>query len=235
MKSTLILVVEDEAAIRDMIRFALSTTDFEMIEAENAREAEIKLTNQVPDIVLLDWMLPGKSGVDFLRWQKQHPTFKDIPVIMLTAKAEDYHKVKGLTAGADDYITKPFSPKELVARVQTVLRRGPLKSLDNVIQIDDITLNTNTHEVSIANNIVPLTPIEYRLLYYFVTHQNKAYTRDQLLTHVWGGDVYHDERTVDVHIRRLRDQLKPHGADNVIQTVRGIGYQCRSQAVETSG
>lgn len=224
-----ILVVEDEAAIRDMIRFALSSTSFSMIEAENIKQAERELNNNTPDIILLDWMLPGKSGIDFLRWQKQHATFKNIPVIMLTAKAEDYNKVKALNAGADDYITKPFSPKELIARIHSVLRRGPLKSPENIIELNHLKLDANSHEVTIDNRPVKLSSMEYKLLYFFLTHQHRTYSRDQLLTLVWGGDVYHDERTIDVHIRRLRNRLKPYHCDKIIKTIRGIGYQCNGK------
>ncbi len=225
MKKTMILIIEDEVAIRDMIRFSLPTQEFTMFEAESTLQAEKKLADQIPDIIVLDWMLPGKSGIDFIRWLKQQPLLQDIPIIMLTAKAEEENKIKGLETGADDYITKPFSPSELIARIKTILRRGPLVLPNGIIQIKELSLDTKSHQVIINNEKISLTPIEYRLLYFFLTHQNRVYSRDQLLTQVWSGDTFIDERTVDVQIRRLRSRLNPYGYDQMVQTVRGEGYQ----------
>jgi len=225
MKKINILVIEDEAAIRDMIRFSLPVDNFNMLDAESTNAAERLLADHIPDIIILDWMLPGKSGIDFIKWLKLQALLKDIPIIMLTARAEEENKIKGLEAGADDYITKPFSPAELIARIKSVLRRGPLIAPEGIIQVNALQLDANKHQVTIENKSVELSPIEYRLLYFFMTHPNKTYTRDQLITLIWGGNVYIDERTVDGQIRRLRDQLKPHGYHNLIKTVRGVGYQ----------
>ena len=222
---TRILIVEDEITIRDMLRFALEPAGFEIMEAGSAKEAEQQMAKYMPQLILLDWMLPGMSGVDFASSLKNKTTTQNIPIIMLTAKAEESHKIKGLETGADDYITKPFSPRELIARVKTVLRRGPLVSPTDLIRVHDLTLNLQSQQLTINNNIIELTPIEYRLLRFFMTHPNRVYNREQLLDHVWGGEKYIDERTVDVQIRRLRDRLKPHGYEVFIKTVRGSGYQ----------
>lgn len=235
MRKISILVIEDETAIRDMIRFSLPLTQFDMTEAENTKQAEELLAKQVADIIILDWMLPGKSGIDFIKWLKQHTIYKDIPIVMLTAKAEEESKIKGLESGADDYITKPFSPQELIARIKAILRRGPLISPGGIIKVGSLKLNVNTHEVSVETVILPLTPIEYRLLYFFMTHANRTYSRDQLITQVWGGNVYIEERTVDVQIRRLRDRLREHNYHNLIKTVRGAGYQLVGEVYETDG
>lgn len=220
-----ILIVEDENAIRDMIRFALASTSFEVIEAQSVSEAERLIADHIPQLILLDWMLPGMSGIDFAKQLKQKSNTKNIPIIMLTAKAEEANKIKGLETGADDYITKPFSPRELIARIKTVLRRGPLVTPEGIIQIKDLFVNVNTHQVTIHSELIELSPIEYKLLYFFVTHQDRVYNREQLLTQVWGGASDIDDRTVDVQIRRLRSRLKSHGYDKCIKTVRGSGYQ----------
>lgn len=224
MKTT-ILIVEDEIAIKDMLRFAMEGVGFGLLEAENTHEAELQIAKQIPDLILLDWMLPGMSGIDFARKLKHHPQTKDIPIIMLTAKAEEENKIKGLETGADDYITKPFSPRELIARIKTVLRRGPLVTPEGMIQIGDLCVNTNAHQVTIKNHVLELTPREYKLLHFFVTHQERVYSRDQLLSQVWGGESDIDDRTVDVQIRRLRERLKLHCYDGHIKTIRGTGYQ----------
>jgi two-component system phosphate regulon response regulator PhoB len=225
MKTNVILVVEDETAIKDMIRFALTPNGFEIMEASHVNEAQQKMASRMPDLILLDWMLPGMNGIDFAKQLKQKPTTRNIPIIMLTAKAEEENKIKGFEVGIDDYVTKPFSPRELVARIKTVLRRGPLVTPEGIIQVHDLRLDTNTHELSIHNQIITLTPIEYKLYYFFVTHQDRIYSREQLLDLIWGGDKFIDERTVDVQIRRLRNRLKPHGYDRCIKTMRGAGYQ----------
>jgi two-component system phosphate regulon response regulator PhoB len=229
MKNTTILIVEDEGPIRDMIRFALESADFEVIESENTKAAEQLIVQRIPDLILLDWMLPGTSGIQFTRQLKSNPNTRDIPIILLSAKAEEDNKIKGLETGADDYITKPFSPRELIARIRTVLRRGILITSTGVIRVDDLEINTLTHQVTIQNTLIELAPIEYKLLYFFLTHQNRVYTREQLLDHIWGGENYIDDRTVDVQIRRLRSRLKSHGYDSYIKTVHGTGYQFKGE------
>lgn len=221
-----LLIIEDEQAIRDMLRFALSEKEFNLIEAEDAAKAIQTLTNQTPDLILLDWMLPGKSGIEFIKWIKQQEYLASTPIIMLTAKAEEENKVMGLMSGADDYITKPFSPDELIARIKTVLRRGLLVSPNNEIKFSDIVINVAKHEVKIKDKILSLSPIEYKMLHFFICHPNKTYSRDQLLTYIWGQQVYNDDRTVDVQIRRLRDKLREHNQEHIIKTIRGTGYQC---------
>ncbi len=222
---TKLLIVEDEAAIRDMIRFALPVEEFELMDAENTTQTVRLLADQIPDLIILDWMLPGKSGIDFIQWIKKQENLKDIPIIMLTAKAEEENKIMGLMSGADDYITKPFSPKELIARIKSVLRRGTLVSPNSEIKIRSLVLNTDNHKVSVGKDILPLTSMEYKMLYFFMRHPNKTYTRDQLITQIWGVSVYIDDRSVDVQIRRLRDKLKNHGCHDLIKSVRGVGYQ----------
>ncbi len=220
-----LLVVEDEQGIRDMIRFALPETEFHIVDAENSVQAAVYLAEKTPDLVLVDWMLPGKSGLEFIQWIKQQDTLSDVPIIMLTAKAEEEYKVKGLMTGADDYITKPFSPNELIARIKTVLRRGLIVSPTNELKCQQLILNIAKSQASIQNHILKLSPIEYKTLYFFMRHPNRTYTRDQLITHIWGRNVYIDDRTVDTQIRRLRDKLKLYQYENLIRTIRGIGYQ----------
>ena len=228
MKKINLLIVEDEIDIRHMIRFSFPAAEFELIEADNVQQAKTALSGTVPDLILLDWMLPDQSGIAFIQWIKQQATLKNLPIIMLTAKAEEENKIKGLTAGADDYVVKPFSPKELMARIKTVLRRGVMVSPQHEIQHDNLLLNTEKSEVRVAGELLALTPIEYKLLHLLMKHPNKTYHRDQLITLVWGANVYIDDRTVDVHIRRLRDKLKQKGHDQVIKTIRGAGYQLDS-------
>lgn len=225
MKKISVLIIEDETAIRDMIRFSLPSKDFDVFESENITEAIRSIADHVPNIVILDWMLPGKSGLEFIQWIKEQDLLKEIPIIMLTAKAEEENKIKGLEAGADDYITKPFSTGELIARIKTILRRGPMVTTSGLIQVKDLCINVNTHQVTIGAEKLVLSPVEYKLLYFFMTHPNRLYSRDHLITLVWGGNVYIDERTVDVQIRRLRARLKPFGYHSFIKTVRGAGYQ----------
>lgn len=225
MNQKIILVVEDEAAIRDMLQFALTPAGFEIMEAGNVKEAELQIAKRIPDLILLDWMLPGMNGVDFTKQLKRDARTKNIPIIMLTARAEEENKIKGLDVGADDYVTKPFSPRELIARIKTILRRGVLVEPEGMIRLNDLCLNVNTHEVTVKDQQLQLTPAEYKLLHFFMTHQDRVYSREQLLTHVWGGDNYIDERTVDVHVRRVRSRLKPYGYEGYIKTMRGSGYQ----------
>lgn len=220
-----LLVVEDERGIRDMIRFSLSETEFDIVDAEHSAQAMQRLADQVPDLILVDWMLPGKTGLEFIQWVKQQETLSDVPMIMLTAKAEEEYKIRGLMTGADDYITKPFSPNELAARIKVVLRRGLVLSPGNELKCRDLILNVSKNHVQIKNQIIDLSPIEYKMLYFFMKHPGKTYTRDQLMTHIWGGSVYIDDRAVDTQIRRLRDKLRKHEHDDLIKTIRGSGYQ----------
>lgn len=224
MKTISLLIVEDEEAIRDMLRFSLPAREYSLVNAETIGQAQLKLAEQIPDLIILDWMLPDKSGIDFIKWIKLKKDLKDIPIIMLTAKAEEAQKIQGLSTGADDYVIKPFSTAELMARIKAILRRGLLASPDSEIVYRSLVLNTSKHHVRINEQILTLTPLEYKLLYFFLTHPDKIYNRDQLLTHVWGGDAYFDERTVDAQIKRLRAKLKPFQYQNIISTVRGAGY-----------
>lgn len=224
-----ILVIEDETPIRDMIRLALELAGFDVSEAENVIKAEALMAERIPDLILLDWMLPGLSGIEFAKRLKQRKDVNDIPIIILTAKAEEENKIKGFEVGADDYVTKPFSTRELIARIKTVLRRGPLVNTEGQIKIDELCLNTLTQEVTIKGKSVTLSPLEYRLLHFLMSHPNRIYSRDQLLTRVWGGDSYVDERTVDVQIRRLRKALNQYSDIELIETVRGAGYKLASK------
>lgn len=219
-----ILVVEDEEAIRQMLLMSLETAGFGVLLAEDALVAKNMLADKLPDLILLDWMLPNMSGVEFTCSLKKNKLTANIPIIMLTARAEEDNKVRGLESGVDDYVIKPFSPRELIARIRAVLRRGPVELPDGKITVGALTLDRHSQQVSIAETHIHLGPVEYRLLSFFMTHQNRVYSRDELLTHVWGGDAYLDERTVDVHIRRLRKRLSINGYARLIQTIHGSGY-----------
>jgi two-component system, OmpR family, phosphate regulon response regulator PhoB len=225
MTSKTILIVDDEAPIRDMLRVALEMADYICLEAEDAQTAHSIIIDRKPDLILLDWMLPGTSGIELARRLKRDEVTAEIPIIMLTAKGEEDNKVQGLEVGADDYITKPFSPRELVARLKAVLRRTEAMSPSEPIHVEGLCLDPSSHRVTIDNVSVSMGPTEYRLLAFFLTHQERVYTRNQLLDHVWGGNVYVEERTVDVHIRRLRKALTINGHERYIQTVRGAGYR----------
>jgi two-component system phosphate regulon response regulator PhoB len=220
-----ILIVDDESAIRDMLCLALEAADFNVLQAENAQQAHVLIVDRSPDLVLLDWMMPGTTGLELLRRLKRDEVTEKVPVIMLTAKAEENSKISGLDAGADDYIAKPFSPRELISRVKAVLRRMGREELQEPIAVGDLLFDPIGHRVSIANQPINLGPTEYRLLQFFLTHQERVYTRSQILDYVWGGNVYLDDRTVDVHIRRLRKAISVAGHENYVQTVRGSGYR----------
>ncbi len=220
-----ILLVDDEAAIRDMLSIALEAADFNVLQAENAQQAHASIIDRQPDLVLLDWMMPGTTGLELLRRLKRDELTEKIPVIMLTAKAEEDSKISGLDAGADDYIPKPFSPRELISRVKAVMRRIGREELKDVINVGEMHFDPQSHRVSISGEYINLGPTEYRLLQFFLTHQERVYSRDQILDYVWGGNVYLDERTVDVHIRRLRKAISVAGHENYVQTVRGSGYR----------
>jgi len=225
MNSFTILIVEDEEAIRKMLVVILQQQNFTILEAANVAAARIILEESLPDLILLDWMLPDITGDKWTRQLKSDPSFSDLPIILLTAKGEEADKIRGLDLGADDYVTKPFSPKELVSRIKAVLRRsGKIHDLTQ-IKFQDISLNTEQHSVLIGDKEVDISPTEFRLLKFFLTHPNKVYTRSQLLDQVWGRSTYIEERTVDVHIRRLRKILATYQRENWLQTVRGFGYR----------
>ncbi len=222
---TTILFVEDEAPIRDLVRFALSRAGMTMLEAGDNAEAERLLASRRPDLILLDWMLPGGSGIELLRRLRRNPELRDLPVIMLTALAEEEQKVRGLEAGADDYLTKPFSPAELVARIRAVLRRATGADEQGRLRFDSLELDPATRRAWCRGHPLQLGPTEYRLLHFLIAHPGRVYTRAQLLDYAWPPDEAREERTVDVAIRRLRKALEPHGAQGLIQTLRGAGYR----------
>lgn len=220
-----ILIVEDEQAIREMVGFALKKTDFHFEEVADAEQALVAVASNPPDLILLDWMLPGMSGVDLARRLRKEEVTAKIPIIMLTARVEENDRVYGLEAGADDYITKPFSPRELIARINAVLRRSQAGSEEQLIEYDGLSLDPVGHRVEVDNNPLNLAPTEFRLLHFFMSNPDRVYSREQLLDYVWGRGVFVEERTVDVHIRRLRKALNDRGYDRFVQTVRGAGYR----------
>ena len=229
MSGKTILIVDDETPIREMVAMALEMAGYQCLEAADAKQAHSLVVDSRPDLILLDWMLPDISGIELARRLKRDQMTAEIPIIMLTAKGEEDHKIQGLETGADDYITKPFSPRELAARLKAVLRRTQGMDEQSPIVVKGLALDPVSHRVSIDGNPAEMGPTEYRLLQFFLTHQERAYSRGQLLDQVWGGNVYVEERTVDVHIRRLRKAL---GSDyeNYIQTVRGTGYRLSTKA-----
>lgn len=220
-----ILLVEDEAPIREMLSFVLEQAGFNVVEAEDYDIALKKVVEPYPDLILLDWMLPGGSGVQLSKKLKEHEFTREIPVIMLTARGEEDDKIRGLEAGADDYVTKPFSPKELVARIKAVMRRVTPTSNEEPIEFKGLILEPISHRVSANGDVLEMGPTEFKLLHFFMTHTERVYSRELLLDNVWGTNVYVEDRTVDVHIRRLRKTLSKHGHDAMIQTVRGAGYR----------
>jgi two-component system, OmpR family, phosphate regulon response regulator PhoB len=222
----IILIVDDEPAIRQMLAFTLAREGHSWVEAGDAEEAYAAVSHTRPDLILLDWMLPGISGVAFVRRIKRDPKTRSIPIIMLSAKGEEADKVSALDIGADDYITKPFSTEELLARIRAVIRRGsPLEAHGEIVDIGSIRIDVRTHRVLIGQSPIELSPTEFRLLHFLATHPERVYTRGELLDGVWGNHAYVEERTVDVHVRRLRKLLAPRRCDGYIQTVRGIGYR----------
>lgn len=226
-----ILIVEDEAAIQELIIYTLQQAGYETVSAENAEKAMSIINNALPDLILLDWMLPGMNGIEFARILRRSERTRLVPIIMLTARTQEMDKVAGLEIGADDYITKPFSPRELVARINAVLRRLVPEASDEVVEIDELRLDPVNHRVTAGNKEIELGPTEYRLLHFMMTHTERVYSRSQLLDRVWGDHVFVEERTVDVHIRRLRKALQLAGRDDWIQTVRGSGYRFSAVAV----
>lgn len=224
MSSKTVLIVDDESSIREMIAVALEMADYRVLEADNAQTGHAMALDQKPDLILLDWMMPGTSGIELARRLKREEATAEMPIILLTAKGEEDNKVQGLEAGADDYITKPFSPRELVARLKAVLRRATPPGIEEAVEVDGLRLDPSSHRVTSNGGALEIGPTEYRLLQFFMTHQERAYTRSQLLDQVWGGNVYVEERTVDVHIRRLRKSLG-EAHQHLVQTVRGTGYR----------
>jgi two-component system phosphate regulon response regulator PhoB len=230
MSEATVLIVDDEAAIRDMVGITLDLAGFNSISAANAHDAHISIIDNKPDLVLLDWMLPGGSGIELARRLRRDELTANIPIIMLTAKTSEDNKVQGLNEGVDDYVTKPFSPRELVARIKTVMRRINGKQKDKVLRVFDLQLDPTSHRISIEDRAVDMGPTEFRLLKFFLLNQEKVFSRDHIQDSVWGGNVYLEERTIDVHIRRLRKALSSIEGTSIdyaklIQTVRGAGYR----------
>ncbi len=230
MPGKLILIVEDEPAIRQMIAFGLRRAGFEVREAVDYRQAREALADERPDLVLVDWMLPDMSGLELTRTLKRDRETRELPVIMLTARAEEGDKVTGLESGADDYVTKPFSPRELIARINAVLRRAGAAGLDHMVEFEALKLDQQGQRITVDGQTVPLGPTEYRMLEFFMTHPERVFSREQLLDRLWGGNVYVEERTIDVHVRRLRKSLEGFGLDRFVQTVRGSGYRFSAKA-----
>jgi len=226
---TLILVVEDEDAIRELIAMTLEGAGFRVLAAADAEQAQRMLGDNLPALVLLDWMLPGMNGLEFTRWLKRDEGLRDVPIIMLTARGEEANKVQGLEAGVDDYVTKPFSTRELLARIKAVMRRSGTDKVELVRTDRGLQIDLTQHRVSANEQPVNVGPTEFRLLHFFMTHPERVYSRSQLLDQVWGRNVYIEERTVDVHIRRLRKALEPFHLDQLVQTVRGVGYRFSDQ------
>ncbi len=225
MTTANILLVEDEPAIQELLAFNVAQCGFRAIQAYDVPDAWAEINRALPDLILLDWMLPGTSGVELARRLRAEQRTRDIPIIMLTARSDERDKIFGLESGADDYITKPFSPRELMARIRAVLRRRAPQMSDETVRAGGVELSPTTHRVSANGVNIELGPTEFRLLHFFMTHAERVYSRAQLLDQVWGDHVFVEERTVDVHIRRLRQALEPAGAHALVQTVRGSGYR----------
>jgi len=220
-----VLVAEDENALVTLLRYNLEREGYRVLQAQDGEEALLVANEQKPDLVLLDWMLPQLSGIEVCRRLRGRQETRNVPIIMLTARGEENDRIRGLDTGADDYITKPFSPRELLARIQAVLRRAAPAGADDVVEVDGLKLDDSSHRVSAGEREIALGPTEYRLLHFFMTHPERVFTRGQLLDRVWGGNTYVEERTVDVHIRRLRKALEPFTLEKLVQTVRGAGYR----------
>jgi len=225
MSNLKILVVEDEEAIREMLVMVLEQANLTVIAVGSAEQARESLADNMVDLIILDWMLPGISGVELARRLKNEPGYKELPIILLTARGEEEDKIRGLEIGADDYVTKPFSPKELIARIKAVMRRSGKLSESGQLSVGDLTLDAEQHKLTIAGRSLEVSPTEFRLMQFFMTNPDKVYSRTHLLDQVWGRSVYIEERTVDVHIRRLRKILAEYGREELIQTVRGFGYR----------
>lgn len=227
---TRILLVEDEPSIREMIRFALIREGYDVAEAADVAEARTSIADVRPDLAVVDWMLPDVPGIEFVRFLRRDEIYRDIPVIMLTARTEEYDKVKGLDSGADDYMTKPVALRELFSRIKALLRRTRGYSEDDVLRAGELVMDLGAHSVSVNGELVNIGNTEFKLLQFFMTHPDRVYSRSKLLDFVWGQSVYVEERTVDVHILRLRKVLKPFGLDYMVQTVRGAGYRFSAAA-----
>ena len=225
-----VLVVDDEAAIREMIQFALERAQMAVQTAADAQEALVRISESRPDIILMDWMMPGVSGLELTRRLRRDAYTEDIPIIMLTARVTEDDKVAGLEAGTDDYVIKPFSPRELLARIRAVLRRSSPANDQGQLVVGALTLDTVSRRALHGGEEIRLGPTEYRLLEFFMGHEGRAYSRSQILDHVWGANAYLEERTVDVHIRRLRKALEESGTSHYLQTVRGHGYRFLGEA-----
>jgi two-component system, OmpR family, phosphate regulon response regulator PhoB len=225
--SATILVVEDEPQVQELVAVNLEHAGHRVLRAASAEEAENAIREELPDVLILDWMLPGDSGVSLTRRLRADERTRELPILMLTARAMEHDKISGLEAGADDYLTKPFSPKELAARIKAVLRRRAPQLADDMVEIAGLRLDPAARRVSAGGAVVNLAPTEFRLLHFLMTHPDRIYSRAQVLDHVWGDHVFIEERTVDVHIRRLRKALEPSGHDRLVDTVRGSGYGFR--------
>lgn len=223
-----LLIVEDEKPIRDMFRFAVLKTDFDLLEAEDGKALWDKLDQYKPDLILMDWMLPDSSGIELTKHLKQDDLTADIPIIMLTARTEERDKIEGLNAGADDYVVKPFSPLELIARIKAVLRRSKQNDNNNELMCAELVMDTASHQVTIKGQPIDLGPKEYLLLKYFMENANQVFSRTQIMDRIWGRNTYVEDRTVDVHIGRLRKALSPSSYGSLVQTIRGVGY-CLSE------
>ena len=224
-----ILIVEDEQAIREMVCLALEQAGFECLQAADTGAAQRHILAGLPDLILLDWMLPGMSGIDYARKLRHDKLTQEVPIVMLTARTQEEDKVRGLDTGADDYITKPFSPRELIARIKALLRRTAPRATDEPVEVNGLALDPVTHRVLAGEQKLSLGPMEFRLLHFFMTHPERVHSRTRILDSVWGANVYVEERTVDVHIRRLRKALGASGHESLIQTVRGAGYRLSTQ------
>ena len=226
--SATVLVVEDEPQIQELVAVNLEHIGHKVLRAASAEEAEAAIRTALPDVLVLDWMLPGESGLAFARRLRTDERTRDLPILMLTARAMEQDKISGLEAGADDYLTKPFSPRELAARIKAVLRRRAPQLSGDAVELEGLRLDPATRRVTSKNHKINLSPSEFRLLHFLMTHPGRVYSRAQLLDQVWGDHVFIEERTVDVHIRRLRKALEPSGHDALIDTVRGAGYGLRA-------
>jgi len=224
-----ILTVEDERPIREMVRMSLEKAGFDVLEAEDGEQAMVVIADHRPDLVLVDWMLPGMSGIELARRLKHADATSELPIIMVSARGEEEDKIRGLEIGADDYVAKPFSPRELIARIKAVLRRTEPGGSDKLLKFRGLSLDPSSHRVTADDQAIQMGPTEFKLLRFLMGHPERVYSRAQLLDNVWGANVYVEERTVDVHIRRLRKALTPTGHENLIQTVRGSGYRFSEQ------
>ncbi len=229
METQTVMLVEDELEIREMLTFALTRAGFNAIGAASAEEALRLLDGPLPAVLVIDWMLPGASGIDLAMRLRRDELFTDLPIIMLTARGEEADKLKGFDAGVDDYLTKPFSPRELVARIRALQRRAG-GVVDGILKIDALEIDLKSHRITIGDTPIHLGPTEFRLLTFLMQHPDRAFDRAQLLDRVWGRSVYVEERTVDVHVLRLRRALKPYGLDALVETVRGVGYRLAAAA-----